>query len=278
LKDYRVERLTALFVAVAIVGVVLYLVIRNKPFADPNLVVVLRIILSLACGVLGFSIPGFIEVQYNLRGFSIRAFGAAALFVIAYFGTPRVNGLHLSKADIELDEIKLVDLRSELSGADHTEPEVANSTALLTVPLSFRSVEEPAKRAIIEKTTAQLSANGTSIDFVWDQFVNMHEENYGKWLGIKESAHPLTVDPGSLVHEEVLHRPTRKATWNEVVALFSAGSLEPGFVTVRALSSGRTLERNCQFNLKYWSEKVQNYIQSEKKIPGRITMDCAPMP
>jgi len=277
LNEYKFERRVALFVAVAIVGTVLYLVVRNKPFADPNLVIALRIVLSLACGVLGFSIPGFVEVQYNVKGFSVRAFGAAALFVIAYFGTPHVSALHLANARIQLDAIDLVDLRSEFSGIDHTESEVANSTPFLTIPLSFRSVEEPAKRAIIEETSAQLSINTTTINFKWDQFVNMHEENYGKWLGIKESAHPLTVDHGSLVHEEVLHRPTQQTTWKDVVALFSTESSGPGIVTVKALSGGSAFERKCEFDLKYWSEKVQNYIQTEKKSPGRITMNCKPI-
>ena len=277
MNEYKFERRVALFVAVAIVGTVLYLVVRNNPFADPNLVIVLRIVLSLACGVLGFSIPGFVEVQYNANGFAIRAFGAAALFVIAYFGTPHVSALHLANARIQLDAIDLVDLRSEFSGVDHTESEVANSTPLLTVPLSFRSVEEPAKRAIVEETRAQLSIDGTTINFTWNQFVNMHEENYGKWLGIKESVHPLTVEPGSVVHEEVLHRPTQKMTWKDVVALFSAKGSGPGIVTVKALSGGSTFERKCEFDLKYWSEQVQSYMQTEKKSPGRITMNCSPI-
>lgn len=276
MNKYKVERVTALFVGVAIVGVVLYLVIRNKPFTDPDLVVILRITLSLACGILGFSIPGFLEVKYNVGGFTIRACGAAALFVITFFGTPHVTALHLSSAVVELDEIDLVDLRSSLSG-EHADSEMANSAALLTVPLSFRSVEEPAKKAIVDKTNAQLSINGTTIDFAWDQFVNMHEENYGKWLGIIESAHPLTVEPGALVHEEVLHRPVGTAKWSEVLALFSPASSATGVVTVTAVVGKSTLERKCQFDLKSWSEKIQSFEQTQKRIPGRITMDCKPI-
>ena len=37
MNEYKFERRVALFVAVAIVGTVLYLVVRNNPFADPNL-------------------------------------------------------------------------------------------------------------------------------------------------------------------------------------------------------------------------------------------------
>jgi hypothetical protein len=65
-------------------------VLRNTPFADPNLVVVLRIILSFAAAALGASIPGFLHVSVSGKGIWIRAGGALALFVLTLFFSPNV--------------------------------------------------------------------------------------------------------------------------------------------------------------------------------------------
>jgi hypothetical protein len=65
-------------------------VIRNQPFADPNIASLARILISLAIAVLGATIPGFLQVDWSVRGLSIRAAGALALFVITYFFTPKL--------------------------------------------------------------------------------------------------------------------------------------------------------------------------------------------
>ena len=84
------EKVVAVAMAFLVVAVVMYLVIRNQPFADPNLVTILRIVLSVAMGILGATIPGFLNVQWRGGGFVVRAGGALALFVITFFGSPNV--------------------------------------------------------------------------------------------------------------------------------------------------------------------------------------------
>ena len=95
MDNFKFERRVSLFTAVFIVIVVAFLVIRNAPVADANLVVLTRIILALAVGLLGATMPGFLNVTYNFAGFAVRATGATALFLIAYFGTSHVEALHL---------------------------------------------------------------------------------------------------------------------------------------------------------------------------------------
>ena len=84
------EKIVAVAMAALVIGLVVYLVVRNQPFADPNLVRILRIVLSVAAGILGATIPGFLHVQWSGGGFIIRAGGALALFVITFFGSPNV--------------------------------------------------------------------------------------------------------------------------------------------------------------------------------------------
>ncbi len=81
------EKIVASSVAVLIFALVGWLVIRNQPFTDPNLVVLLRNVVSVATGILGATIPGFLRLDWKGKGLAMRATGACALFVISYFWT-----------------------------------------------------------------------------------------------------------------------------------------------------------------------------------------------
>jgi hypothetical protein len=76
--------------AAVIIIAILIISFRDKPFADKNVVVLLRIVLSLAIAVMGATVPGFLHVGLNKNGLLIRAGGALALFVITFFFTPTV--------------------------------------------------------------------------------------------------------------------------------------------------------------------------------------------
>lgn len=84
------ERISAIVIGTGIVVFGSYLVIRNEPFNDPNLVVLVRILLSLSVGLVGGLIPGFMDIRWSARGLSIRAVGAIGLFLLTFFGTPSV--------------------------------------------------------------------------------------------------------------------------------------------------------------------------------------------
>jgi HEAT repeat protein len=84
------EKILVFSIAVIVVLFILILSLREKPFPDPNIVVMLRTILSLAVSVLGAVVPGFLHVGWKKGGFALRAGGALALFVLTFFGTPKV--------------------------------------------------------------------------------------------------------------------------------------------------------------------------------------------
>jgi hypothetical protein len=84
------EKITVTVAACAVLSLIAWLVIRNAPFNDPNLVVMLRIVLSLAIAALGAAVPGFLGVGVKASGVAVRAGGALALFVISFFFTPQV--------------------------------------------------------------------------------------------------------------------------------------------------------------------------------------------
>lgn len=74
--------------ALAIVGMAMWLLIRNEPIADPRLFFALRVVVSVAAAVLGAAIPGFLQVRWSRGGLAVRAGGALALFVLTFVYTP----------------------------------------------------------------------------------------------------------------------------------------------------------------------------------------------
>jgi hypothetical protein len=84
----RFDRVAATCAALVIVGLVVFLLIRNEQIADPRLFFALRLVLSFGTAVLGATIPGFLSVGWSAGGLTVRAGGALALFVLTYLYTP----------------------------------------------------------------------------------------------------------------------------------------------------------------------------------------------
>jgi hypothetical protein len=82
------DRLAAVFAALVIVGLVVFLLVRNEPIADPALFFALRLVLGFGAAVLGATIPGFLAVGWSGGGLTVRAGGALALFVLTFAYTP----------------------------------------------------------------------------------------------------------------------------------------------------------------------------------------------
>ncbi|HEX4613956.1 MAG TPA: hypothetical protein VH092_37590, partial [Urbifossiella sp.] len=84
------EKIVAAVAALGSFLGLLYSALRNTPFADPNQVVILRILLGFSVAMLGAVLPGFLHVGFNKQGFAARAGGALALFLLAIYVTPDV--------------------------------------------------------------------------------------------------------------------------------------------------------------------------------------------
>jgi hypothetical protein len=84
------ERIVSATAAVTIVGLIGFLVVRNQPFSDPNLVILVRILLAFATAVLGATIPGALHVNWSGKGVAVRATGAVGFFILTFFFTPAI--------------------------------------------------------------------------------------------------------------------------------------------------------------------------------------------
>ena len=93
-KEYQphlVEKVLTYFAGFGFLGVVCFLLVRNQPLADKNLVVFVRILLSLVVAVFGATLPGLLKIDLtSKKGIAIRSTGALALFVLAFLFTPKV--------------------------------------------------------------------------------------------------------------------------------------------------------------------------------------------
>ncbi len=89
-KPQTWEKISVFAIIALIILTILFLIIRNQPFSDPNYAVMTRILISLCVSVLGALIPGFLSIDWSLKGTTIRAGGAMALFVLTYMYTPNV--------------------------------------------------------------------------------------------------------------------------------------------------------------------------------------------
>jgi hypothetical protein len=82
------DRVVATCAALVVVGLAVYLLVRNEPIADPRLFFVMRVVTSFAVAMLGATIPGFLDIGWSGRGLAIRAGGALALFLLTFVYTP----------------------------------------------------------------------------------------------------------------------------------------------------------------------------------------------
>lgn len=98
------DRVAATLAALLIVGLAIFLLLRNQPVADPKLFFVLRVVLSLSAAILGASIPGFLKVSLSGGGLAIRAGGALALFVLTFVYTPDLVKDQDSNARVQINQ------------------------------------------------------------------------------------------------------------------------------------------------------------------------------
>jgi hypothetical protein len=272
---FKFERRLSLSAGLIVIAFVLFLVARNEPFADPNLVVEMRIVLSLAISTAGATLPGFLNVRYTLGGFSIRAAGALALFVLTFFGTPKVEslGLQLPDAQASLGQIRAVDFRTE-EDPTKTEDQRATGPTVVTIPTLVRSMTEPARKATLTDSSVTFDLGSFHYTSSWRYFVNMNPEQYGFWLAIVEDAHDSTIPAGETFYREILHEPRKPSAWKAFVDALLQSSDKQIKVVQTIIVDGVTSSTECHADLEKWRDEVRKFIDDKKVLPGRITIDC----
>ncbi|KEQ08280.1 hypothetical protein [Pseudorhizobium pelagicum] len=269
------ERRVGLGVGVIIVFFVMYLVIRDRPF-QPSLYQLVRIILSFAIGALVATVPGFLGVTLKGPGVAIRAGGGIAAFVLTYFFSPgTITSLQPPAGQLSMDPLRVIDFRT-LAGPGKTEEERRASQMAVTFPVVFRNSVDPAKSVSVEATNIEFSFAGEKYSYHWRDFVKMHEENYGKWLGKEDDAAPFALPAGQIIYKEILHVPKTGeiATWGAFID--TVDRIKPKEIEVRfeASSNSGTIKSVCRAQMEARVKEMEDFISTAKTVPGRITTLC----
>jgi len=157
------------------------------------------------------------------------------------------------------------------------EPDTARAqgTTYATIPLSIRSSKEPAAKASLKGTAIAFLDNAeTSREFQWRNFVTMHEERFGVWLGIDGDATPLSISAGDTLFREILHEPKSPYTWQQFVTFITTPGRDSLDIQVSAMVENQQLSQSCRVDLAKWRAAVIEFQQKSGTLPGRVTMDC----
>jgi hypothetical protein len=94
---YRTERVIASLVMAWVIILTTYMIFQDHALSHASMYF-LKIILSLSGAVMLATLPGFMDVNYTVGGFSVRAAGGAAAFVFIYTQSPNLPVLRLDPA------------------------------------------------------------------------------------------------------------------------------------------------------------------------------------
>lgn len=94
---YRIERIIASLVMAWVIILTTYMIFQDHALSHESMYF-LKIILSLSGAVMLATLPGFMDVNYSVGGFSVRAAGGAAAFVFIYTQSPNLPALKLDPA------------------------------------------------------------------------------------------------------------------------------------------------------------------------------------
>jgi len=98
IKQPDIERLAAVGCAALSFLLIFYLALRNEAFSDPNIVVLIRIILSVSVAITANHLLGSLQISGKIGPISLKATGAFAFGVITFIYTPKVITLELEES------------------------------------------------------------------------------------------------------------------------------------------------------------------------------------
>ncbi len=174
---------------------------------------------------------------------------------------------------IALEKLHKIDLRTYLSDEHSTDERLAAPT-VLSIPLQYRSLVQPAKMVSIEKERAELAIAETSVAFEWRHFVLQHTENYGKWLGIESDVFKKTLPAGGAIFHETLFVSTHPIQWKELIRLLDNPSTNSLQVTVTSVVGDQIITVVCNAALEFVRNDIGKYRSTHPEPFMKATIPC----
>jgi hypothetical protein len=268
------ERVVALVVAVWIIGLVSYLILSDRPF-EPTRVYFVKILLSLSCGIVVGTLPGFFNVDLNTPGFAIRAAGGAAAFVFVYTQSPSVPQLGLAPPDIKISRVHGIDFRSA------RDPQIDNKfssqpVAVTATPVEVKNERQPSVIGTLRKTDLAFALGGSEYRLPWYYFVSLLEGPGGTWLtseGTLRRAVATDLPPGKQFSEEVMHLSDMSLPWDEFISAFRHLDSDLVIKLIISLSVGEIVQE-CRIVPAKYKLKIESDEKQLGRIPGHVATVC----
>jgi hypothetical protein len=268
---HTVERLIAAGVAVGLIVLVSFMILSTREFDEPR-VYFLKILLSLAVGIVVATIPGFFNVEFNLPGLAVRAAGGAAAFVFVYTQSPSVPALGLAPPKIEVSRVNAIDFRSLEPPGSAAE----GSAMAITVPIEAKNSKEPSRTGTIGETRIRFALSGKEYVYQSYYFVKFVPGPGGSWLSSEEAirrAQSSDLRPGEQFSEEVMHLSQDSIQWADFIAAFRAMK-DPFKVTVEIDLSTEKVSTDCVLAPQKYVAAIEKLIADGKSLPGYISAVC----
>jgi hypothetical protein len=267
-----VERLFALVWASVVFAILLFLIVTDRQFRDPNTYLWVRILLSFAVAVLGATIPGFLHLDWQGGGLAVRAAGALALFALTYFFTPTViPAAKLPPATVIISKPKTIDLRTVAGPAVAFSDRMA-ANAMLTVPMQYHSTRQPSENARIDSENAEIALQEMTINSPWRYFVNQHDERNG-WKGSDGDAVPRQLLAGGTEHHETAFE-LAGLSWRDLLQRLDAHRSDQLLIRVSATVSGVRVDTECAADIAFYRTASKKFLAEKKQPFWRMTLPC----
>jgi hypothetical protein len=267
------ERIVAMAVAVWIIALVSYLILSDRNF-DATRIYFLKILLSLSCGIMVGTLPGFLNVELTLPGIVLRAAGGAAAFVFVYTQAPNVPQLGLAPPNIKLNQINGVDFRSFFDPASY--PDFSSKQMAVTIPVELKNERQPSATGTLERTDVSFNLGDQIYQFRWYYFVSMVPGQGGSWLTSEIRLRPATatdLPPGQQFSQEIMHLSDASPQWGNFESAFK--SITDDFVvTLTVTLSTGTVVSKCKIIPGRYRSKIESDEQELHRVPGYISTVC----
>jgi hypothetical protein len=283
----QVERRFGLLAGAIILLFVMGLIWRNQPIQDDNLVILARAMLALGAGVVGATIPGFLRLDYKVGGLTLRAAGGMAMFVLVFFGSPKVvPSLRPTEARLELAPLGWVEFRAVATPKMLDDLDLDAPGAIIVDLRATNISDQLGKQIIIRNTTARLFVDDKAFDdFAAKYFVKIITGGtlYGGTpedkLGVQSDASAISLRSQESIEQSILHISPKVGSlgyataWRSILNLSLEKHITAVEVTVEAGDNGTYVLR-CSIDRDRSVYLINSMLDEQGVFPRYFHANC----
>ncbi|THB65772.1 MAG: hypothetical protein D6E12_11945 [Desulfovibrio sp.] len=268
-----IEKCVALLVGLVVVGLVIYLILLDEPFQNLETAGYVKTLLSLACAIVGASLPGFLNISYRAGGLVLRAGGAVALFIVVFFYSDRaLPVLQQPEVTMELNSAAghiSIAMRPYPTSSQH-ENAILGQRTTATADIVYTSHIPQSRSIFLDKEMLTLHIDDDEYTFQAAFYAKLLPEEE-KW--IVDTVSRVAIPPESIIRHETCF--INNITWNDFLTLLLESQQDKAtFYVTSSLDGTEGLTAECLVDMKYWRDQLHIGLSSEQGIPHMIALAC----